>query len=300
MIERVEYAGWPNCYRLTDGQIEVVATSDVGPRIVRLGFVGGENAFGGLEEQMGLTGGDEWRIYGGHRLWHAPEAMPRSYYPDNEPVAVEAEGDVLTLTPPLEKTTQIQKVLSVALVSGRVEVTHTLRNEGLWTIQLAPWALSVMALRGTAIVPQPQAPDPSALLPDRTLMLWPYTNMADPRWHWGAKFVTLRQDPDASGPTKFGLSATDGWCAYWNDGLLFIKRFDYQPDAVYPDNGCTVECYTNERFLELETLGPLVWLEPGAEVSHVERWYLFADVALDVSDEAAIEATLAPILAQTE
>lgn len=37
MIERVPYAGWPNCYRLTDGRIELVATSDVGPRIVRLG-----------------------------------------------------------------------------------------------------------------------------------------------------------------------------------------------------------------------------------------------------------------------
>lgn len=298
MIERVAYAGWPNCYRLTDGRIEAIATADIGPRIVRLAFVSGENVFGALEEQLGLTGGSEWRLYGGHRFWHAPEAMPRSYYPDNERVHVQAEGNTLVLTPPLEKTTGIQKILTVSLASGHFEVTHTLRNEGMWTIQIAPWALSVMAMNGVAIVPHPQAPDPKALLPNRTLMLWPYTHMADPRWHWGNRFVTLRQDPKA-GPTKFGLSATDGWCAYWNHGLLFVKRFDYQPEATYPDNGCTVECYTNERFLELETLGPLTWLEPSASVSHVERWYLFSDVMMDVTNEDEIASALAPILKRT-
>jgi len=298
MIERVAYAGWPNCYRLTNGRIEAIATGDIGPRIIRLAFVNGENVFGALEEQLGLSGGNEWRLYGGHRLWHAPEAMPRSYYPDNEPVHVQMEGDTLVLTPPLEKTTGIQKILTISLVSEHFEVTHTLRNEGMWTIQIAPWALSVMAPNGVAIVPQPQAPDPKALLPNRTLMLWPYTNMADPRWHWGNLLVTLRQDPQA-GPTKFGLSVTDGWCAYWNRGLLFVKRFDYRPGVAYPDNGCTVECYTNERFLELETLGPLTWLEPGASISHIERWYLFSNVTIDFTDETTIFAALSPILRQT-
>lgn len=299
MIERVEYAGWPNCYRLTDGRLEVIATSDVGPRLIHFSLVGEENVFGGLSEQYGLTGGDEWRLYGGHRFWHAPEAMPRSYYPDNEPVSVQTEGDTLVLRPPLEKTTGIQKILRVSLVDGHVEVAHTLRNEGLWTIQLAPWALSVMALNGVAIIPQPQAPDPTALLPNRTIMLWPYTDMADPRWHWGTRFVTLRQDPNAAGPTKFGISATDGWAAYWLDGRVFLKRFDILEGAEYPDNGCTVESYTNERFLELETLGPLVWLEPGAETTHVERWYLFSGVDLDPSDEESIAAAMSSLVAQT-
>ncbi len=298
MIERIAYGGWPNCYRLSDGAIEIVATSDVGPRIARLAMVGGPNAFGGLEEEMGLMGGNEWRLYVGHRFWHAPEVNPRSYYPDNEPVQVHATGDTLTLTPPLEKVNNIQKTLTVALTDGHFEVTHTLQNAGAWTIQLAPWALSVMAARGVAIVPQPQAADRKALLPNRVISLWPYTDMADARWHWGNRFVLLRQDPQA-GPTKFGISGSDGWCAYWNAGLLFVKRFDYQPGACYPDNGCSIECYTNERFLELETLGPLTWLEPGASLSYVERWYLFADVALDLADEDALAAGLAPILQRT-
>ena len=298
MIERIAYAGWPHCYRLSDGQLEAVATGDVGPRIVRLGFVNGKNVFGGLEEGLGQTGGDEWRLYVGHRFWHAPEANPRSYYPDNEPIQVEATGNTLTLTPPLEKTTGIQKTLSLSLAAGRFTATHTLRNDGVWPVQLAPWALSVMATNGVAIVPQPQAPDPTALLPNRTIRLWPYADMADRRWHWGTKFITLRQDPQGGGPTKFGTNGSDGWCAYWNEGLLFLKRYDYQAGAAYPDNGCTIECYTNPRFLELETLGPLVWLEPGRSVSYVERWYLFAGVKMDVSSEESIAAALAPILQQ--
>jgi len=298
MIEKVPYAGWPNCYRLTDGKIELIATGDVGPRIVRLGFVGGENVFGGLEEQFGLVGGEEWRLYGGHRFWHSPEAMPRSYYPDNNPIQVESEdGDTLRLIQPTETTTFMQKTIEVKLMEDHVEVAHTLSNEGLWPVEVAPWALSVMAVNSVAIIPQPQG-DPKALLPNRTLMLWPYTDMTDPRVHWGRKFILLRQDPAIEQPIKLGLSADDGWCACLVGETLFLKGFDYFVDAIYPDNGCTVESYTNDRFLELETLGPLVYLEPGDSTTHVERWYLFEGVRCDLSDEDDIERMLRPLLGQ--
>lgn len=298
MIEKVPYAGWPNCYRLTDGKIELIATGDVGPRIVRLGFVGGENVFGGLEEQFGLVGGEEWRLYGGHRFWHSPEAMPRSYYPDNNPIQVESEdGDTLRLIQPTETTTFMQKTIEVKLMEDHVEVAHTLSNEGLWPVEVAPWALSVMAVNSVAIIPQPQG-DPKALLPNRTLMLWPYTDMTDPRVHWGRKFVLLRQDPAIEQPIKLGLSADDGWCACLVGETLFLKGFDYFVDAIYPDNGCTVESYACDRFLELETLGPLVYLEPGDSTTHVERWYLFEGVRCDLSDEDDIERMLRPLLGQ--
>jgi len=298
MIEKVSYAGWPNCYRLTNGRIELIATSDVGPRIVRLGFVGGENLFSGLEEQFGLVGGEEWQLYGGHRFWHSPEARPRSYYPDNSPIQVESEeGNTLRLIQPTEPTTGMQKTLEVKLTEDHVEVAHTLNNEGLWPVEVAPWALSVMAVNSVAIIPQPQG-DPQALLPNRTLMLWPYTDMTDPRVHWGRKFILLRQDPAIEQPIKLGLSADDGWCACLVGETLFLKCFDVFVDAIYPDNGCTVESYTNDCFLELETLGPLAYLEPGESTTHVEHWYLFDGVRCDLSDEKDIERALGPLVGQ--
>ncbi|HQE83180.1 MAG TPA: hypothetical protein PLM14_09285, partial [Candidatus Hydrogenedentes bacterium] len=76
-MEKIAYGGWPNCIRIAKGPIELIATTDVGPRIIRFGFSGGHNLFKEFEEHLGQTGGDEWRSYGGHRLWHAPEASPR-------------------------------------------------------------------------------------------------------------------------------------------------------------------------------------------------------------------------------
>jgi len=298
MIECLAYAGWPNCYRLTDGRIELIATSDVGPRIVRLGFVGGGNLFGGLEEEWGLTGGEEWRLYGGHRFWHSPEAMPRSYYPDNHPIQVESEGETtLHLIQPSEPTTGMQKTIGITLVRDYVEVAHTLTNEGLWPVDAAAWALSVMTVNSVAIIPQPQG-DPGALLPNRTVTLWPYADMTDPRVHWGRKFIVLRQDPSIAQPIKLGLNAEDGWCACLAGDTLLVKCFDYFDDVLYPDNGCSVESYASDRFLELETLGPVVYLEPGGSTTHVERWYLFEDVRCDVWDEDEIEGVLRPLAEQ--
>jgi hypothetical protein len=262
--------------------------------------VGGDNLFCEFEEMMGLAGGDEWRLYGGHRLWHSPEAKPRSYIPDNAPVDVQARGEtILHAIQDVEAQTGIQKEISIELTKDGFVVTHVLSNEGLWPVHLAPWALSVMAPGGIGIIPQPSWQHPDNLLPNRTLTLWPYTDMTDERLHWGTKYITVKQDPTA-GPTKIGLSADDGWLAYLNKGILFVKRFDYEPCCSYPDGGCSVEMYTNERMLEVETLGPLANLEPGCSVMHVERWYLFADVSLPDDSEASIDQIIKPLGAGIE
>ncbi len=44
-----EYRGWSNCHRVTNGRVELIATGDVGPRIIRFGFTGGANLFGEIE-----------------------------------------------------------------------------------------------------------------------------------------------------------------------------------------------------------------------------------------------------------
>src|SRR5664279_5701904 len=97
MIETVDFGGWPNCIRLSNGEIELIATTDVGPRIIRLGFVGGQNLFHNYPSTLGRIGDREWNNYGGHRLWHAPEVFPRTYAPDNVPVEHGWDGTSLTL-----------------------------------------------------------------------------------------------------------------------------------------------------------------------------------------------------------
>jgi hypothetical protein len=82
-------AGWPNCCQVSNGFADLIFTTDIGPRILHFGFVDQENELVLVEETVGLTGRDSWRLYEGHRLWHAPEAAQRSYVPDNDLIQVE-------------------------------------------------------------------------------------------------------------------------------------------------------------------------------------------------------------------
>ena len=79
-------------------------------------------------------------IRGGHRLWHAPEAKPRTYALDNVPVPWEQLGEFgLRLTPNPETENGIQKQLeiSVAAQDNLVSLTHRLTNRP-WPIERPP------------------------------------------------------------------------------------------------------------------------------------------------------------------
>ncbi len=295
-MERIDYKDWPNCYRLSNDLVDLIVTTDVGPRIIRFGFVGEDNEFKEYEEMMGLTGGNEWRIYGGHRLWHAPEDLVRTYFPDNTPIKIEQWEGSARVTQPPEPTTGIEKQIDIRLSpdEAHVKLTHRLRNTNLWPVELAPWALSVMAQGGVVIVPlPPRGSHAGNLLPTNTLTLWAYTDMSDPRWTWGEKYILLRQDPQATKPQKIGAMVKDGWAAYARDGHLFVKKFTYVSGARYPDLGCSFETFTNPDMLEVETVAPLVTLQPGEAVEHVEHWFLFHEVPIP-SNDADVDANMLP------
>jgi hypothetical protein len=294
-MEKISYGGWPNCLRLSNAEIDLVATTDVGPRLIRLGFMGAPNLFKEFGD-VGKTCGDKWKNYGGHRLWHAPEVRPRSYAPDNGPIEHRWDGTTLKLIQPTEAPTGIQKEIEVTLSAGKNEVVvrHRLTNRNAWPVELAPWALTVMQGPGRAILPQ--EPPGSDLLPVRSMALWGYTNMADARWKWGAKFIVIDCDPNATAPQKIGLGNRSGWAAYARDGQIFFKRFGFDPAAAYPDFGCNTECYTRGDMLEVESLGPLSIVQPGSSVEHLEQWSLSKGQVGKSEDE--IETALAPLLAR--
>jgi hypothetical protein len=294
-VETVEYGGWPNCVRISNGEIEFVATTDVGPRIIRLGFVGGRNLFKNYESVLGRTGDAEWHNYGGHRFWHAPEAFPRTYTPDNGPVQHSLDGATLVLRNVDGDNGMDKEIrLTMSPTSPRVEVAHRITNRNPWAVELAPWALSVMAPGGRAVYPQEDyRPHPDVLVPARPVVLWYFTDMSDPRWTWGRKYIQLQQDPDATSKQKIGLLNKQGWAAYLLDGDALVIRYPYDPKATYADMGCNTETYTDPEMLEVETLGPLTRLEPGAHVDHVEDWTL-AKVECGFSD-ADIDAKIRPV-----
>ena len=299
-IERFNYKGWANSYRISNGEVEAVVTSDVGPRIMRYGFVGGQNFFREFPDQLGTSGETSWVPRGGHRVWIAPEDPVKSYAPENGPVPIEVNGDVLTATQPVEPLTGIEKQITVKMAASGtgVEVIHRLRNATGAPCRLAPWALTMFAQSGTGIHGfPPRGTHPEMLAPTNPLVMWAITDMADPRWRLSKKYLALRQDPNHPEPQKLGSFHHQTWGAYLLNGELFVKRYQAEGDPTsYPDFGCSFETFTNADILELETLGPLTTLAPGESVSHTERWSAHRNVQLTAWDDDELDRVLLPLV----
>jgi len=288
-IAETSFEAWDDCLRLSNGEIELVVTTGIGPRVLAVRFPGGENLCYTDQDKEVLEG--DYRVHGGHRLWHAPEDRDRTYVRDEDPLEYETTDRGITLVQPTEGPTGIQKTMSLELAEGEpaVELTHELTNEGVWDVEFAPWAITVCGPGGEAVVPL-SGGDPDALVPDRSLTLWPYDSMADERVTFADEEVRVAHDDDGDGRFKIGASGADEWAAYVRDGTALCKEFSYDPEATYPDKGSAVEVYTDESVLELETLGPMREVAPGESAVHTETWRL-----LDGVEAATVEAVRAQL-----
>jgi len=303
---KIEDVAYKNCkaVRIFNDTVHLTVLTEVGPRVISFGFLGDGNEFYEIPEHFMKSDGQTFRAYGGHRLWVAPET-PRTYYPDNAPVTVTRRDEAVVFTAPPETSapaTNLQKEIEINLAESgaQVTVTHRIRNVGEEPTEMAPWALSVMAGGGTAILPlPPKAPmSPSRLLPEGVLALWSYTDLADPRWKIGTKYVRLQQTSKSEGAfteQMGGIFNPMGWGVYFRRGHLFVKTTSVEKEATYPDFGCNFEIYTDAHSLELETLGPLRNLQPGETAEHIEHWWLFKDIPGD-GGENWVDSVILPIV----
>lgn len=307
MPERVRYRGWNNACKLSNDTVELIVLADVGPRVIFYGFRNGENELHEVEQDGGLAGGGEFRLYGGHRLWVSPE-VERTYFPDNAPVTVSEEGSFTRFTAPAEDSapgTHLQKEIEIELgaTGSHVRITHRITNHDSRATWLAPWAPTMMKAGGRAILPlAPRAAmDKDHYLPVGVFGIWSYTDFADPRWVLGTRFIQLRQLSAPAGRFREqmgGIYNSSGWGAYYRNQHLFVKRAAVVEGAQYPDFGCNFEVFTNPDFLELETLGPMVELKPGETAEHVEHWWLFSNVPGGENDDW-IEMEIVPRVKQS-
>lgn len=301
-VEKTEYKGWKNCYRVSNGEVELIVTGDVGPRIIRFGFAGGQNLFKEFAEQLGKSGEEKFQLRGGDRVWKAPEDPVATWAPDNVPVEIVVTDSGLVAREPVEPLTNLQKEIEINMAQSGSEVTvsHRIANRSLFTLKLAPWALTMMAPGGIAVSGfPPRGRHPVNLEATNPLVMWAYTNLADPRWKFTRKYLTLRQDPNNSEAQKLGSFNPDTWAAYFLNNELFLKRANSDPSKTYPDFGCSFETFTNNEFLEIETLGPMTELAPGHAVEHVERWALFRRALPTELSDAELDRVLLPLLQGT-
>ena len=81
--QKVDYLGSPNNIRISNGTVELIIATDYGPRVMRYALAGSgpdDNVFATIPGVTVKSELGDWYIRGGHRLWHAPEGMPRSCF----------------------------------------------------------------------------------------------------------------------------------------------------------------------------------------------------------------------------
>ena len=284
-----------NALKFTTGALELVVTTDVGPRVSSLRSLKGRAGNLFLELPANEQRYHGFYLRGGHRLWHAPEDIVRSYQPDDEPLAVKILPKGVALTAPTEARTGLQKGMKLEILGERtVKVTHTLTNRGLWAVECAPWALTMFRAGGYAVLPLEPKGDHARgdLLPTYALVPWTFTDLSLPVWQPRRDFIGV-DVAKAKQAQKLGITNYPGWSAYWLEGTTFVKYAPVVASAKYPDLGSCFEVFTNGAMIELETLGPLAKLSPGRTATHVEYWGVFDGLPRPDTD-AAFTKSLAP------
>ncbi len=272
---------------LTTKALELTVTTSVGPRVVSLRSLKGEAGnlflkFPDTEERY-----HGYYLRGGHRLWHSPEHIVRTYQPDDQPLAVKPLAKGVALVQPTEEKTGLQKGMKIELLGERtVKVTHALTNEGLWTVETAAWALTMLRGGGYGVLPLlPKGNHADGdLLPSYAIVPWTYTDLAAPVWQLHRDYYGI-DVAKATAAHKLGITNYPGWSAYWVDGTTFVKYVPVEAGATYPDMGCAFETFTNGEMIEFETLGPLTKLAPGESLFHTEHWTILDGMEKPDTDE---------------
>lgn len=269
--------------RITNGAIQVEVLAAAGPRVIGLRRASSPANLLAETPDLGWeTALGRYELLGGHRLWIAPEDPERGAVPDSEGLAVEPLVDGLRLTGAVDLATGCVRSIEVRLdpVLASLTVLHRVDNRGPRSLELAPWSITQLPLGGLALLPQRPAVAGHRPRPNRNLVLWPYSSWEDPRLRIRDGLVAVHAVAGAE--LKVGFLDDTGWVAYVRDGTALVRRFEPESDWAHPDLGCNVETYCGSHYLELEILGPIRELQPGASTTLLERW--------EVRDVAASEA----------
>lgn len=294
IVREEEYKNFGKCVYIANEVQEMRVTVDIGPRIISYNLIGKENMmFNDVDRVSKRDSADykkvfgenkAWYIYGGHRFWVSPEEFPLTYYPDDEKVEYRANGNVFTFTPPIQAVTGWQMSMEITFdeKEAKAKVRHILKNNSGKEKTGSIWALSVTAANGRVF--QKMAKEETGLLANRTLMLWPYNKMTDKRFYMDDDYIALQQCPDAETSFKIGTNNTSGSVICLNNETVFKKEYTHVANAVYPDNGCSTEVYTDKYILEMETLSPLFVLKDGESCEHIEMWSLTPEKSKNIED----------------
>lgn len=334
-VEKTDYRGW-SAVCLCNELVTLVAVPDIGGRIMAYDlcsypflFVDPELA-GALftsDENLGDGSLAAWKNYGGDKTWPAPQGWEdeNQWHGPPDPILdtgtyslLEMEtdghrGQVVMASPPDSRTgIQITRKASLHLGSTRVTLELTFKNISERSIRWSIW--DVVQLRSERILPdgsrsyEPNCWVSAPINPNSRFERGYNVMFGDednPQWDVDddeGLFIARYQWEIG----KVGVDSPGNWIAFSNgaEGYAFTESYQYFPDAEYPDDGVSVECWTVGRgvvanldyeksgiyLMETEVLSPLYSFQPGESRKFTIEWGVCAcpGPVLDVTSAGCV------------
>ena len=283
-VSRLAFRGFEDCYRLSNGTVDVVLVPESGGRVLCYGLDGKNILYADPQADAGRRAPAARVFQDGGRFDIGPEKHPHTPIPPRPllwrgPWTATIGGPrtvVLTSVKCPATRVQITRAFTLAADSSHLLVRQTMTNVSDAPTEWCFWSRTLAAGGGTCVVPLNRA---STFPKGYARYLWggkpiETAEPEEPRLRTVDGMLVLRAVGESS--LKVGLDSSDGWMAYACDGLLFAKRFRYVPGGVYNDAlGFSAAIYLNEKMCELEPISPRAVLGPGESYTFDEEWWLF-------------------------
>ena len=329
-VEEFDFHGWDGV-RLSNGIVDAVCVPEIGGRLMQFSLGSHDYLFMNpellgrrftFEEQAGDGTLLSWKNYGGAKTWPAPQGWDGEGQWPGPPDPVldsgrydfisdkdDAGATVSMTSPPDERSgLRIRRQVSLKPASSRLQLRLFFENILNRPIRWSIWDVAQMLCSTADGKPND---DCWLYIPTDPKRERPYEIMFgddNPQYQLDAESGLLAvQYQGIVG--KIGLHSPAGWIAFADRraGFVLCLQFPYEPDAEYPDNGATVECWTESPgapspipirspgyILEAEVLSPLHTLQPLEIKMQQIIWSAAACPApiVDVSDVGCIHRPL--------
>lgn len=272
ILHLIPYAGWNNCIHLTNSICEAVITTEVGPRIVRYGKVGGPNLLYLDEFAAGQTEETKtWRAYAGRSfdavvdgdIFLPPENTPVSYTLGTDRIdfdSVDFDG--------------LSKTISIRMCRrGGLEIKQTFTNTSNTSKQVYAIGSTLLPSGGIAAMP---------------LTHKPVTGFNRPELRQGQTLSLI--EPNQVNPAEFEIAghADELWCGYFHQGQLFIMT---SPPTEGTYDGDTNICFSADpKRARICSYSPKQTLASGESLTHIEVWNIFDRMPRPIDEKQAIKA----------
>ncbi|MCY4073034.1 MAG: DUF4380 domain-containing protein [Chloroflexi bacterium] len=307
-VEQFDFHGWHGI-RLGNGIIDAVCVPEIGGRLMQFSLGPQDYLFMNrellgkrfsYEEHAGDGTIINWKNYGGAKTWPAPQGWDgEGQWPGPPDPVLDSgryeyetnQGDgrasILMTSPPDERSgLRIRRLISVEADSSRLQLDLSFENISERTIRWSIWDVAQLAC---STLGGELNDDCWLYVPTDPARERPYDIMFgddNPQYQLDMENGLLAvQYQGIVG--KIGLHSPAGWIAFADrqSGFVLCMQFPYDPDAEYPDNGATIECWTESPgapspipisspgyILEAEVLSPLFTLPPQKKASHRVTW----------------------------